>query len=305
MFTTVRRNAMIDAGNETQSVGKRTRHRWLRWPLIRISIATVFVIVPFIILQIILQKLPIDKALKQVWPTLLSAACCYGMYIVYVRTIEGRAAHEFAPRYAIRETGSGLIGGSVLFCAILAVLYLMGAFHITNTASWTVLIAPFFGMIVVGFLEEILFRGIVFRILQEWLGSWIALLLSVLVFALAHASNPGVTPLALASVAAAGLLLGAAYMLTGRLWLGIGFHIGWNFTQGGLFSVPVSGQPAKGMLQGELSGPDWLTGGMFGVEGSAVALIVVLTGAIALLAFVKRDRVRMPAWSASNQSNGS
>jgi membrane protease YdiL (CAAX protease family) len=66
--------------------------------------------------------------------------------------------------------------------------------------------------------------------LQDWLGNWIALLLSVIVFTLAHAPNEGVTYLALASVAAAGLLLSVAYMLTGRLWLGIGIHIGWNFT---------------------------------------------------------------------------
>jgi hypothetical protein len=109
----------------------------------------------------------------------------------------------------------------------------------------------------------ILFRGILFRILQDWRGNWIALLLSVIVFTLAHAPNEGVTYIALALVAAAGLLLSVASMLTRRLWLGIGIHIGWNFTQGGLFSAPVSGHPAKGMIQGALSGPNWLTGGAF------------------------------------------
>lgn len=286
----------MDAAPGKSVESGKTKHAWLRWPLIRMLIATVFVMVPFVLLQIILQKLPIDKSLKQVWPALLSALCCYAMYVVYVRTIERRPVHEFAGSYAVREAGSGLIGGSVLFCAILAVLHLIGAYRITGVASWSVMVSPFFGTIVLGFLEEILFRGILFRILQDWLGSWFALLLSVIIFALAHGANDGITPVALASLAAAGLLLGAAYMLTGRLWLGIGIHIGWNFIQGGLFSVPVSGHPAKGMVRGALTGPDWLTGGAFGVEGSALALIAVLAAGVALLALVKKNRILAPAW---------
>jgi membrane protease YdiL (CAAX protease family) len=271
--------------------------RWLRWPLVRMLVATCFVMVPFVLLQIILQKLPIDQSLKKVWPALLSAACCYAMYSFYVRKIERRPVSELAGKYAIREAGSGLIGGALLFCATLAALYLVGAYRVSAITAWTVMIGPFFGMIVVGFLEEILFRGILFRILQGWLGSWIAVLLSVVIFALAHAPNQGVTAIAMASVAGAGLLLCAAYMLTGRLWLGIGFHIGWNFTQGGLFSVPVSGHPAKGMIQGVLTGPDWLTGGAFGVEGSALAVVAVLAGSAALLAYVTKERIVAPAWA--------
>lgn len=290
---------MIDAVAGAQVANKSRRPRFLRWPLIRILIAIIFVMVPFIVLQIILQKLPIDKSLMQVWPALLSAACCYGMYRVYVRTVEQRAATEFASNSAVRQTSLGMAGGALLFCAALGALYLAGAYRVVTVVSWSVMIKPFFTMIVVGFLEEILFRGIVFRILQNWLGSWIALVLSVVVFALAHMGNQGATAIALACVAAAGLLLSAAYMVTQRLWLGIGFHIGWNFTQGGLFSVPVSGHPGEGMIQGVLTGPTWLTGGAFGVEGSALALAAVLAAGIALLAYaVKQRQIVVPSWRA-------
>jgi membrane protease YdiL (CAAX protease family) len=286
---------MIDAAPANPLINGRGP-RWLRWPLIRMLIAIFFVAVPFGILQFVLKILPIDESLKKVWPALLSAACCYAMYVVYVRLIERRPVLELAGRHALREAGWGTVGGSLLFCATLAALYLAGAYRVTAIAPWTVMIGPFFGMIVIGFLEEILFRGIVFRILQGWLGTWLAVLLSVVVFTLAHAPNQGATAIALACVAGAGLLLCAAYMLTGRLWLGIGFHIGWNFTQGGLFSVPVSGHPAKGMVQGGLSGPDWLTGGSFGVEGSALAVAAVVLGSAALLAYVTRERIVAPAW---------
>ena len=286
---------MIDAAPANHLV-HGTGPRWLRWPLVRMLIALVFVMLPFILLQVVLQKLPIDESVKKVWPALLSAACCYGMYWLYVRKIERRPVAELAGKHAVREAGWGAVGGSLLFCATLAALYLAGAYRVTATAPWTVMIGPFFGMIVIGFLEEILFRGIVFRILQGWLGTWLAVLISVLVFTLAHAPNQGATAIALACVAGAGLLLCAAYMLTGRLWLGIGFHIGWNFTQGGLFSVPVSGHPAKGMVQGVLTGPNGLTGGTFGVEGSALAVVAVLAGSAALLAYVTRERIVSPAW---------
>lgn len=290
---------MTDAVAGAHVATQRARPRFLKWPLIRTVIAICFVMVPFIFLQIILQKLPIDKALRQVWPALLSAACCYYMYRLYVRVIEQRTATEFAGNYAVRETGLGMAGGAMLFCAALGALYLAGAYRVTAVSSWSVMIKPFFTMIVVGFLEEILFRGIVFRILQNWLGSWIALLLSVVIFALAHMGNEGATAIGLACVAAAGLLLSAAYMLTQRLWLGIGVHIGWNFTQGGLFSVPVSGHPGEGMIQGVVTGPNWLTGGAFGVEGSALALAAVLAAGIALLVYtVKHRQIVAPSWRA-------
>jgi hypothetical protein len=71
------------------------------------------------------------------------------------------------------------------------------------------------------------------------------------------------------------LLLGAAYLLTRRLWLAMGIHSGWNFTQGWIFSVPVSGGKApEGLLLTTRHGPEWLTGGAFGLEASAVAMVV-------------------------------
>ena len=63
--------------------------------------------------------------------------------------------------------------------------------------------------------------------------------------------------------------------------------------------MPVSGHSAKGMIQDTLIGPDWLTGGALGVEGSTLALIAVLTAGVALLAYAKNDRIGSLAWSTS------
>ena len=92
------------------------------------------------------------------------------------------------------------------------------------------------------FNEEILFRGVLFRWIEEFGGSWAALLITSIFFGAAHLFNPNASPIAAFGIALeAGLLLGAAYMLTRSLWLPIGIHAAWNFTQGEVFDIPVSG----------------------------------------------------------------
>jgi CAAX protease family protein len=114
--------------------------------------------------------------------------------------------------------------------------------------------------------------------------------------------NPGTTLLnASAVMVEAGVMLAAAYMVTRRLWLCIGIHIAWNFTEGGIFSAAVSGGDTKGLLQPRLTGADWLTGGAFGVEGSAVALAICAAAGILLLAkAVRKGSIVQPFWSAKS-----
>ena len=87
-----------------------------------------------------------------------------------------------------------------------------------------------------GIFEELLFRGVLFRNFEEWLGSWISLVVSSLVFGLVHPDEPGRDGdgRRLHRVEA-GVLLAAACMLTRRLWMSMGFHIAWNFMQSGVF----------------------------------------------------------------------
>ena len=79
----------------------------------------------------------------------------------------------------------------------------------------------------------------------------------------------------------AGIVFSAAFMLTRRLWLCIGIHGAWNYTLGSIFSI--SGRPAEGLVNGTLSGPEWITSGMYGLEGSAITLALLgLLGAALL-----------------------
>ena len=133
-------------------------------------------------------------------------------------------------------------------------------------------------------------RGVVFRRLEQGLGTTIALVISAVLFGLMHAGNRGATWIStLAIVLESGVLLGLAYTATRSLWLPIGLHFGWNFTEGGIFGAAVSGGQNTGLIVAPLSGSPLITGGAFGPEASLAALIVSLCASTALACYVVRE----------------
>ncbi len=235
----------------------------------------------------------LGRKLGQPTAAMLSAlvACFvgWGAYALYVRWVEKRPLVEFGRHGALRELGAGLLLGASLFGLCVGVLALLGNYRITGTRELGMLWVPVWIALASGTIEEILFRGVIFRLLEESLGTWIALTISAALFGLLHLGNPNATLLAAVAIAfEAGVMLAAAYVLTRRLWLAMGIHAAWNFTQSGIFSVPVSGFPIQGVFIGELRGPVWLSGGAFGVEASVVAFAVCTAAGIALLAMAHR-----------------
>ncbi len=152
---------------------------------------------------------------------------------------------------------------------------------------------------VAAFVEEIITRGIIFRITEESLGTWLAVVISALFFGLSHIFNPESSWFAALCIAVeAGVLLAAAYITTRRLWLPIGLHFAWNFTQGGIFGVPVSGGRVDGILESSLSGPERLSGGKFGAEASIFAVLVCTSMAIYLIVrAVRNGQIIRPFWA--------
>jgi uncharacterized protein len=263
-------------------------HRVLHFPLVAMVVAILFVAIPFAIVSTPFNLFVTDKSLRRVGALLLTAVVL-GAYWAYVRIIEKRDVSELSGRHAVREIGLGLALGALLFSITLAILAAVGAYQVTGNNGWQIMLAILPGCILSGVLEEVVFRGVVFRILEQWLGSWIALGISAAIFGALHLLNPGATLLNAAAISIeGGVLLAGAYMLTRRLWLCIGIHIAWNFTQGGVFSVAVSGSSSKGLLQSRMIGPDWLTGGTFGAEASVVALTVCAVAGIALVFLARK-----------------
>lgn len=212
----------------------------------------------------------------------------------------GRKKHDDLPldRRALRDTALGFLGGGVLISICVALAALFGAYRIEGPgdfADWAEII--FLTGVYAGFFEEVLIRGIVLRWLEELTGSWIALAISALLFGFLHAGNDNATFFSsLAITIEAGILLGAAYMLTRSLWLAIGLHAGWNVVQA-LWDVPVSGNDFDGVANATLEGPSLLAGGGFGLEATVFALVVATGTGISMLVRASRaGQIVQPMW---------
>lgn len=147
--------------------------------------------------------------------------------------------------------------------------------------------------------EEILTRGIIFRIIEEKLGSYLALLISALIFGAMHLGNPNSSlTVAIGLAIQAGLLLGAAYIYSRNLWFPIAIHFAWNFTQSGIFGAIVSGITLdKSLITTKIQGAEWFTGGQFGPEGSIQATIFCSIATILLLILShKQNKIINPYW---------
>ncbi len=300
----------------TPPVQSRVRSRAarvLRFPLVRLLLAAMVVSVAANGTRVALGSLGLAAArgaphrtALMLLGTIATIAVVHVAYLLYVHHIEGRAVTEFAPTGALRELGLGTVVGAALFSLVILVLLAGGWYGIGGVNPWSVAIPPLLMAAVAAYVEELVVRGILFRNLEELLGSWIALAATALLFGLAHLGNPNATISGAVAIALeAGVLLAAAFMLTHRLWLAIGIHFAWNFVQGGIFGIPVSGAASEGILRGELHGPELLTGGRFGVEGSAVAVVVCLAAAAILLVMaIRRGGMVAPVWRRSAAAAG-
>lgn len=182
-----------------------------------------------------------------------------------------------------------LILGSALGLATFAVA--VGVVFVSGGATFSVPsdfeVADFLGSaaLSLGFLavaaawEEAIFRGYILQTLARSGYAWPAIILTAMLFGLLHASNPDVSGIAIANTVLAGIWFGIAYLKTRNLWFVFGLHLFWNWTQGAIFGVEISG--LKNLVEMSLlvesdKGPAWLTGGAYGIEGGIACTIALL-----------------------------
>ncbi|TYB62820.1 CPBP family intramembrane metalloprotease [Nonomuraea sp. PA05] len=197
---------------------------------------------------------------------------------------------ELAAKGATRAFGRGLLIGTGMFAAVILNIAFLGGYRIDGLGSLTAAAGLVGFMAAAAVTEELLFRGILFRFVEQRTGTYPALVLTGLLFGLSHLFNPHATLWgALAIAIEAGGMLAAAYAATRTLWLPMGLHFGWNFAAAGIFGTEVSGGgTAQGLLNGVTSGPTLLTGGEFGPEGSAYAVVFGLVLTVVFLWLARR-----------------
>lgn len=186
---------------------------------------------------------------------------------------------------ALREFGIGLLLGFLMMSGIFIVLFAAGYLTVEwlALAQHEVIVTAVYSLVFFAFaaaVEELLFRGYPFQTLAQGITMLPAILLMSGLFGVAHVMNPHATPLSTGNVMLAGIWLSFAYIKTRGLWLPFGLHLAWNFTQTTVYGFPTSGMEFAGhrLWSTVATGPEWITGGAFGPEGSVLATLALIGG---------------------------
>jgi membrane protease YdiL (CAAX protease family) len=230
----------------------------------------------------------------------VAAALALATYRYATGRIEKRRATELS---GVRWVVPGTLAGAALFGVVMAVVWLFDGVGSVTFNSWIGLAAMSSLMLTVAVIEELLFRGVLVRMVTERFGGWAALAVSAPLFGLPHLLNQGTDLVgALSITICAGLLLGGAYLATGSLWLAIGLHLGLDIAESAVFGIVTVDSPLPdfSLYKTALRGPDLLTGGVGGVEASLVTLTVLTVPALALISYAAvTGRMRRPGVSAA------
>jgi uncharacterized protein len=245
--------------------------------------------------------LPLIDAVFQPGPEWLSAFRRAGIllaavaaYWAYVRWYEKREATEL--RLQPLRLALGVASGVVLVGLPIAILFALGAYEFVLFRGFSSALVGVAGVIVIAaVLEELVYRCLLFRVLERAWGTGVALAVQAIVFAVMHLANVEQGSAAdvmamLVSVTLLGLLWAGLFVLTRNLWVVAANHAAWNFT------ILLSGVPLSGIedwralapIESRYAGPDWLTGGMFGPENSLLVMVSIAVAVVLLLRAARR-----------------
>ncbi len=277
----------------------RNRHDNLRvvWRIIIYLLLGVIVFIPLIP---ILKVLPLDKTNKGpdsvvnlVFVLFLDIGFLVAGWIA-LRWIDRRPPALLGLNFwfsSLKELGVGVSIGLLNLVVIYLVLLTFGWVSVewsgVSPAEAMTFLSSFATFFVFASFEELLNRGYPFQVLCEGVGTLAAAIIISLIFSLGHLANESFSILGAVFLCVHGLLYTVAYLRTRSLWTPIGLHVAWNFAQGPLAGMKVSGTTACiKLLSTQTTGPDLATGGGFGVEGGLVAILVSI--AVLILLFKAR-----------------
>ena len=265
----------------------------LAWGCYLVLGVLAFLIIPGVVGYVLLLNIPAYAAVPL--STIAAVATLYAFKKYLSWYVEDSESLSFGSK--MRMMGIGWAVSGVNFLAIIVCLFLCGyyrivtvEFDVASQLSWLSL------FLLVGVVEEVIFRGILFRLIADKWNIAVGLTTSSLLFGLAHLGNPGATLWAALAIAlASGWLFGMAYAYHQTIWVPIGMHWAWNYLEGGVFGCAVSGTPLdyRPLITPKISGTDLLSGGVFGPEASiiCVALGIGISIVYTVLYIKKKKRL--------------
>lgn len=238
-------------------------------------------VVSFLFIYVLSQSIGSLSSLMPVKYLLifLAALAILGLYALAVRIFKKEWPSDLFVTKALLETVKGLALGFGYFVVLIGIMAIFGVYSASFAAvDWKDIVLAFIFYFLIACGEEVIFRGILFRMIDERFNTCAALVVSALVFGFIHLVSPNSSIWSSVAISIeSGLLLGAAYKYSGTLWFPIGIHWAWNFTQGNVFGCSVSGHSEDpSILNPVIEGHDLITGGMFGPEASVISVLLGL-----------------------------
>ena len=279
-----------------------TKQRILNFPLTKIILGLLICLAVFILAQQLIGKIldvtTIDKNFRNLIKGIVASSVVILVYIYFYRKYEKREIGEFSGKGLLKNIIWGVFIGTTLQVLTILVIYFWGDFRIISVNPFSTIITPFAIAFSVAIFEETLLRGIVFRIVEEKLGSYISLLISALIFGAAHSLNPDSSVISSLCIGIVGFMFGASYIYSRNLWLPIAIHFSWNFVQSGIFGAITSGnEKTSSLLNTHISGPELITGGAFGPEGTIQAtLFWLLVSIVFMILITRQNKLIKPFW---------
>jgi membrane protease YdiL (CAAX protease family) len=282
---------------------KSVKNRLLANPIARIILGLQVCFVVFIIAQNVASKLlaftGLDKDFRNLFKGLIASILVMCAYYIFYKYVEKRRILEMSTKGILKNLTLGILMGMTLQFLTVLVIYLNGDFKVISVNPIFFIIIPLTVAFTVAIFEEILIRGILFRIIEEKLGSYFALIISAIIFGGLHLINPNNSLISATCVAVeGGLLLGAAYIYSRSLWLPIAIHFAWNFIQSGILGAITSGnEKTNSLLNTQITGSKIISGGEFGPEGTIQATIFCLIVTSVLMYLnMKENKLIQPYW---------
>ncbi len=275
---------------ELFGAGKHSGAPTLLPPLVRFMVAAMWVAAVFWGSGFVYAFFPEHNLLPGLLFRLIACVLTGGGFVFFLRVLDNNplplplALGLPLDRTAGRQWGSGVALGGMLITADVGLIGCFGSvrfqLHVTQHAlvrAAAVALLLLFGAL----LEELSFRGYPFQKLTEAFGAFWAIIALSALFGAVHLWNPhaqGWLSWAFFNTLAVGVLFALGRIRTGSLWFSVGLHFGWNFFQGTVFGLPVSGlREFSALISATAKGSDALTGGAYGPEGSAICAIVLVT----------------------------
>jgi len=212
------------------------------------------------------------KAIADTLINYTSVAVLIFTYYILFRFYEKRPITELSGKGILTSLIGGFLFGFAILSLVILILYLMGYYEVISFSGYSYFLGPFSFLVIAALIEEVLFRGVLYRILENWLGTFIALVIISFLFEIPHLLNDNVTLLSVLL----GLLFGYAHSImftyTKKIWLPFAFHLGWNFAQP-FYGSNLSGLEDVGsILKSKFVGPELITGSIYGIEDSLLSI---------------------------------